>query len=182
MDSVYEAVRAHADELKAELQKLQAFLDLHDHFSERFGLTPAAEPSEPASAEAEAPLDDQPAATHEIHLEAPSSSTDDLEEAESSEGLVAAHEPEADPEPAEHPESVEHTGPVDHEAPLHAHAPGTADEDARVIQASEGVLSPATSEAKADAPLGPEATLQSVAEKLAATINASHPSVTGYTV
>jgi hypothetical protein len=51
-----------------------------------------------------------------------------------------------------------------------------------VISASEGVLIAASSEKEVDAPLGPEATLQSVAEKLAATISASHPSVTGYTV
>jgi hypothetical protein len=51
-----------------------------------------------------------------------------------------------------------------------------------VIQASEGVLIAATSETAATEPLGPEATLQSVAEKLAATISAVHPTVTGYTV
>jgi hypothetical protein len=171
MDSVYDAAKTHAEKLKAELEALQNFLNLHDHFRDQFGLAPAAAASV-APSEAETPIVDHAGATHEIHVQAP-----ELE----AEAAADAHAPELEaPElDASEPEAVE---PVYADAPTTASAEAASGAEPRVINASEGVLIAAASETETDAPLGPEATLQSVAEKLAATISASHPSVTGYTV
>jgi len=179
MDSVYDAARAHAEKLKAELAMLQNFLDLHDHFRDHFGLTPPAAPSpgpvEAAAPESEAPAVDQAGATHEIHVQ---------EAAAEADGAVEAHAPEAETAPSEasEPDASVHAEP-EAQAEVSA-APEEAEtgEEPLVIQASEGVLIAAATETATTEPLGPEATLQSVAEKLAATIGVSHPSVTGYTV
>jgi len=172
MDSVYEAVRTQAEKLKAELETLQNFLNLHDHFRDRFGLTPAATTTA-ASPEADAPAVDHAAATHEIHVQDAQAEPEAVAEAHAY-GVEASASEEA-----------EHLV-TEHETSLHAEPETTTEteHEPRVIQASEGVLiaAPSEAEAEADAPLGPEATLQSLAEKLAATIGASHPSVTGYTV
>jgi hypothetical protein len=167
MDSVYEAARTHAEKLKTELEALQSFLDLHDHFRSRFGLaaaaaTPVAETSVSPS-EAEAPVVDQDEAASTIEVQQPKVEADAGVAIEASKSEVV--EPE-EPVQAEAETSVE---AVSEDEPL-------------VIKASEGVLVAASSDAEAAAPLGPEATLQAVAEKLAATITASHPAVTGYTV
>ncbi len=171
MDSVYDAALAHVEKLKAELETLQTFLNLHDHFRDHFGLTPAAETSvalaEVEPSEAEAPVGDHAGATHEIHVQEPQAEA---------EGAVEAHAP--DVEASEEASASEES---EHEASPDAEAADESQEEPRVIQASEGVLI-ATPETAETEPLGPEATLQSVAEKLAATISASHPSVTGYTV
>jgi hypothetical protein len=164
MDSVYDAALTHAEKLKAELETLQNFLDLHNHFRERFGLTSSAPAEAAAESETKTPVVDHAAATHEIHVKNPVEEVEDAVEADAPEAqtpLQAEAESEVEPD---------------------AEAEPDADGKPRVIQASEGVLIAPTSEASAGAPLGPEATLQSVAEKLAATISASHPSVTGYTV
>jgi ATP-dependent exoDNAse (exonuclease V) beta subunit len=171
MDSVYDAALAHAEKLKAELATLQNFLDLHDHFRDHFGLTPAAAPSpapvEAAAPQSEAPAADHVGATHEIHVQEPAAEAPVAE----ADDAVQAHAPEAEAAPSEasEPETSVHEEAETGEEPL-------------VIQASEGVLIAAATETATTEPLGPEATLQSVAEKLAATIGVSHPSVTGYTV
>jgi hypothetical protein len=178
MDSVYDAALAHVDKLKAELEALQNFLNLHDHFRDRFGLTPSAATPSPAPAEAdasetEAAAVDQAGPTHEIHVQELDATADDV---------VEAHAPEAkasEPEAAVHEESLHAEPQAEASAPDQEAAP---EEEPLVIQASEGVLIATTAETSADEPLGPEATLQSVADKLAATISATHPSVTGYTV
>jgi hypothetical protein len=180
MDSVYDAALAHAEKLKAELATLQNFLDLHDHFRDHFGLTPAAAPSpapvEAAAPQSEAPAADHVGATHEIHVQEPAAEAPVAE----ADDAVQAHAPEAEAAPSEasEPETSVHA-----EAEVSA-APEEAEtgEEPLVIQASEGVLIAAATETATTEPLGPEATLQSVAEKLAATIGVSHPSVTGYTV
>jgi hypothetical protein len=172
MDSVYDAALTHAEKLKAELETLQTFLNLHDHFRDRFGLTSAATsaaaPSEASPLETETETEtvvgDHAGATHDIHVqEEPHAEAKDA---------VEAHAPEAGASP---PQDSEHG------ASLQAEAAPEGEEEPRVIKASEGVLI-ATPDAAETEPLGPEATLQSVAEKLAATIGASHSSVTGYTV
>jgi hypothetical protein len=174
MNSVYDAAKTHAEKLKAELEALQAFLTLHDHFRDRFGLTPSA-----ATSQAQAPVVDQAEATHELHVQEPQVDA---------ETPVQAHAPEleaSESDPPEH-EAVEHDARLHAangtEAPATASAEAASDLEPHVINASEGVLIVAPVEAESAAPLGAEATLQSVAEKLAATISASHPSVTGYTV
>jgi len=164
MDSVYDAAVAHAEKLKTELESLQNFLDLHDHFRERFGLTPSAGASsdavESADAKIETPAVELAEASDEVDVEDPSAEVEDAVEAEAS-------EPDAEELKASDAEQTDDAEPETE----------TSTEDKpRVIQASEGVLIAASE------PLGPEATLQSVADKLAATISASHPAVTGYTV
>jgi len=176
MDSVYDAVKTHAEKLKAELETLQNFLNLHDHFRDHFGLTPA-DATAAAPSEADAPAIDQAGATHEIHVQEPQVD---------GEATVEAHAPEAEAPEAEasEPEGVQHDAPVyaEADAPATTSADAASEDEPRVIKASEGVLIATPAETETAGPLGPEATLQSVAEKLAATISASHPSVTGYTV
>jgi hypothetical protein len=196
MDSVYDAAKAHAEKLKAELETLQNFLNLHDHFRDQFGLTPAAEaPAEEtlavaAEAEAEAPVVEPVEATHEslahepeveAAAEAPATELHAPETYEPVAYEPEAHEPEAHASEslASEPEEPVH---AEAEAPETPTAEAASEGEPMVISASEGVLIAASSEKEVDAPLGPEATLQSVAEKLAATISASHPAVTGYTV
>ncbi len=167
MDSVYDAALSHAEKLKAELASLQTFLDLHDHFRERFGLTSPAATSSAETKEAaltpEPEIAEEAGVGHEIHVKESSAEDEDEDAAE-------AHTLKADAvEPAEDEASVAEDETSDDQKP-------------RVIQASEGVLITTSTDAPTTAPLGPEATLQSVAEKLAATISSSHPSVTGYTV
>lgn len=182
MDSVYDAALAHADKLKAELETLQNFLNLHDHFRDRFGLTPS-----PTAAATDQIDVEEPAAKADeaVEAQAPEVETSEAEAVEASEPeVVAASEPEAGASASE-PEAVEPEASLHAEPEVEAEASSVeaAPEEApRVIQASEGVLIAATSETAANEPLGPEATLQAVAEKLAATINATHPAVTGYTV
>jgi len=167
MDSVYEAARTHAEKLKTELEALQNFLDLHDHFRGRFGLTSAAAtPSAEASAppaEAESPVVDQAEATSTIEVQQPKI------EADAGVAIEASKS-----------EAVESEEPVQADAETSAEA--ASEDEPLVIKASEGVLIAAASDSEAAAPLGPDATLQAVAEKLAATITASPPAVTGYTV
>jgi hypothetical protein len=197
MDSVYDAALAHAEKLKTELETLQNFLDLHDHFRERFGLTT---PAKAATSEPEAPVADQAGATHEIHVQEPEAQAVALVEAEAPEVESAAELEASEPEAAKveaadavEPEAVTETlaaatdDAATEEAPALAAAPpetpeAEPDEKPRVIQASEGVLIAATPEAAAAEPLAADATLQSVAEKLAATIAAHPTTVTGYTV
>jgi hypothetical protein len=167
MDSVYDAALAYAEKLKAELETLQNFLDLHEHFRDHFGLTPPAATSPVATAVAETPVVEAAGATSKIDVKEPAAEVDNTVDAE-------AAEAEADELQA----SDEAPTTLDAEPD----AETSTDAKPRVIQASEGVLIATPSEASAVEPLGPEATLQSVADKLAATISASHPSVTGYTV
>jgi len=185
MDSVYDAALAHAEKLKAELETLQNFLDLHDHFRARFGLTPSQATAPDAPSKAQAPVADPAAATHEIHVQALDAEAEDAAEAPTP-ALYAST--------ASKPEAVETEEPVEAatDAPLTEASEADSADEPRVIKASEGVLIAAAPELAAPKlaahepeavpPLGPEATLQSVAEKLAATISASHPTVTGYTV
>jgi hypothetical protein len=209
MDSVYDAALAHAEKLKTELETLQNFLDLHDHFRERFGLTT---PAKAATSEPQAPVADQAGATHEIHVQEPETQAEALVEAEAPEAKAAAaaeapevesaaeleaSEPQAakvEAADAVEAEAVTETlaaatddAATEEEAPALAAPPpetpeAEPDEKPRVIQASEGVLIAATPEAAAAEPLAADATLQSVADKLAATIAAHPTTVTGYTV
>jgi hypothetical protein len=196
MDSVYDAAKTHAEKLKAELETIQNFLNLHDHFRDHFGLTPAAA-SSTAPAEVETPVVDQAAATHEIHVQEPEVAAEapaaelhppethalETHALETHAPEVHASEPETIESEAAEPEPVLHAeAEPEAETPETAAVDAASEDEPRVIKASEGVLIAATSEAEVDAPLGPEATLQAVAEKLAATIGAAHPSVTGYTV
>jgi hypothetical protein len=201
MDSVYDAAKTHAEKLKAELTALQTYLDLHDRFREHFGLAPSKLSATVPKA-AETAVVEQTAAPPEVlvqeaQVEEPIA---EAEAGDAAEGPTLelkaskseASEPEASEPDAAAAEAREQDAPLEVEAKAPA-APSVeaAVEDApRVIKASEGVLIAAAPEAGAkaeaetevEAPLGPEATLQSVAEKLAATIGAAHPSVTGYTV
>jgi len=178
MDSVYDAAKTHAEKLKAELEALQTFLDLYDRFRDHFGLTPSEETSV-APAEAEAPLADQAETTHEIRVQEPEVESKAAVE-ETAPELEAAEPEASEPEAIEKETSVPLAAKA--EAPAAATADDVAENEPRVIKVSEGVLIAAPAEPEPVAPLGPEATLQSVAEKLAATISATHPSVTGYTV
>jgi len=197
MDSVYEAARKHADELKAELQAVETFLDLHEHFRGRFGLTePTKSTPAAATAESEAPDIDAVAAepgveTHETAIEASPVKTQaddepdtvalgaaelDTPEAEAPE--LEAPQLEASELKASEPEAGE-AEEIDPEAPVHAEADTEAEGESRIIKASEGVLVAATVETEPGAPLGQAATLQAVAEKLAATIGATHNTSAG---
>jgi len=151
---------------------------LHDHFRDHFGLTPSAETSV-APAEVEASVVDQAEATHEIHVQEPE--VESKAAVEETAVALEASEPEAaSSEAVEQETSVPVAAKA--EAPEAASAEDASEDEPRVIKVSEGVLIAAPAEPEPVAPLGPAATLQSVAEKLAATISATHPSVTGYTV
>jgi len=192
MDSVYDAALKHAEKLKAELKTLQNFLDLHDHFSAHFGLTPSKATSPVTHADvadsdgdhsdAEASTLDRVAATHEsLAQESDVEAEDALETSEPTLSEAKAVEPEVvAPLAAKSEETFEESS--DAKAPSAAATQSASVGEPRVIKASEGVLIATSSEPEAATPLGPEATLQTVAEKLAATISGSHPSVTGYTV
>jgi hypothetical protein len=186
MDSVYDAALAHAEKLKAELETLQKFLDLHDHFRDHFGLTPSKATAAAAPLEAEAAAADQAGETHEIHVQELGAEAQDaiVEAPAPALSSLKTTAPATVQSEAVEPEAVDHQAPVQAaiQAPAVVAAENDSEDEPRVINASEGVLIAASSEPEADAPLGPEATLQSVAEKLAATISASHPTVTGYTV
>jgi hypothetical protein len=184
MDSVYDAAKTRADKLKAELEALQTFLTLHDHFRDHFGLTSPAETSA-APSEVEAPILDHVESAPDIDLQEP-----EVEAAASSEAPAPPAAKSQAPEPDAVEDDAAEASVVEQDAPPSsvAKAPVTVSSEAapevetRVIKASEGVLIAAPVEPEAVAPLGPEATLQSVAEKLAATIAVTNPSVTGYTV
>jgi hypothetical protein len=201
MDSVYEAARKHADELKAELQAVETFLDLHEHFRGRFGLTETTEttPIE-ATAERDAPkiaadepTDDSDVETHETAVETAAAKTEADDEEPESAALEASEldAPDSDAAELDAPEleaserKASEPEAVDPEAPVHADADADADADAepegetRVIKASEGVLVAATAEVEPGAPLAQTATLQAVAEKLAATIGGTHATTVG---
>ncbi len=103
-----------------------------------------------------------------MELEASELDAPGLEAAE-----LKASEPEAVEAEAVEPEAVEL------EAPVHAEAEAESAGETRVIKASEGVLVATTAEGEPGAPLGQTATLQAVAEKLAATIGVSHTTTVG---